>query len=185
MSNALGAALRRARRAVRMTLSDVSRASGLSESFISQFERGQSQASLGSLTALSRAVGVELEVLLEGADCRLTVVRSDERATAPAGPGAMWSRSTRGGTPRFEVAHLVLQPAGMVSEHRVNHDSDVHLVVEEGRVVVTTPTDRADLGAGDSATFTAGSPYEISNTGPGIATVLVITSPPYPIDADR
>src|SRR5437764_14974183 len=61
----VGERLRAIRRSRRCTLRTVATRSGLSESFLSQVERGQSSASIASLRRVADALGVSLADLVE------------------------------------------------------------------------------------------------------------------------
>src|SRR5213595_4095506 len=61
----VGERLRAIRRSRRCTLRTVSDRSGLSESFLSQVERGQSSASIESLRRVAEALGVSMADLFE------------------------------------------------------------------------------------------------------------------------
>src|SRR3954469_13754604 len=59
----LGERLRAIRILRRRTLKDVAAAAGVSESFVSQLERGRTSASIASLQRLSAALGIEVSDL--------------------------------------------------------------------------------------------------------------------------
>src|SRR5690349_17906981 len=61
----VGERLRTLRRFRRCTLQTVAERSGLSESFLSQVERGRSNASIGSLKRIADALGVSMADLFE------------------------------------------------------------------------------------------------------------------------
>src|SRR6266404_4825960 len=59
----LGERLRAIRVLRRLTLKDVADAAGVSESFVSQLERGRSSASVATLQRLAAALGIEVSDL--------------------------------------------------------------------------------------------------------------------------
>src|SRR5262249_20132340 len=59
----VGERLRAIRLLRRLTLRDVAEAAGVSESFVSQLERGRSSASVATLQRLAAAVGIEISDL--------------------------------------------------------------------------------------------------------------------------
>ena len=76
----VGERLRTLRRFRRCTLQTVAERSGLSESFLSQVERGRSNASIGSLKRIADALGVSMADLFEpDALPGPRVLRRDER----------------------------------------------------------------------------------------------------------
>src|SRR5580765_5982484 len=62
----LGERLRAIRLLRRRTLKDVAAAAGVSESFVSQLERGRSSASVATLQRLAAALGIEVSDLFAG-----------------------------------------------------------------------------------------------------------------------
>jgi transcriptional regulator with XRE-family HTH domain len=61
----IGNHVRRVRNQAEMTLRQLAVTTGLSESFLSQFERGQTQASVGSLRRIAEALQISLSELFE------------------------------------------------------------------------------------------------------------------------
>ena len=62
----IGAALRRSRLAQNLVIAEVAKLAGISGGMLSKLENGQSAASLETLAALSRALGVSLGTLFQG-----------------------------------------------------------------------------------------------------------------------
>ncbi|MGQ0656439.1 MAG: helix-turn-helix domain-containing protein [Betaproteobacteria bacterium] len=62
----LGSALRRTRLAQNLVIAEVAKLAGISSGMLSKLENGQSAASLETLAALSRALGVSLGTLFQG-----------------------------------------------------------------------------------------------------------------------
>src|SRR5918912_3429710 len=76
----VGERLRAIRRSRRCTLQTVATRSGLSESFLSQVERGRSSASIASLRRIADALGVSIADLFEPDSLpKARVLRRDER----------------------------------------------------------------------------------------------------------
>jgi transcriptional regulator with XRE-family HTH domain len=76
----VGKGLRAIRLARRRTLRDVAERAGLSESFLSQVERGRSSASIASLRRIADALGVSMADLFQPSGlAQPRVLRRDER----------------------------------------------------------------------------------------------------------
>jgi len=75
----LGATLRSKRKALGMTLVEVSASAGLSAGFLSQAERGLVAPSLSSLRGLARALDLPLSWLLAQPDGSVPITRQNER----------------------------------------------------------------------------------------------------------
>lgn len=83
---ALGSLVREERKRQRLTLSDIYSASGLTTRFISEFERGKPNASLGRVMDALQALGLEMIVLPRGEAERLLGARPHGASgKAPAG----------------------------------------------------------------------------------------------------
>src|SRR5690625_4825252 len=77
----VGQRLRKRRRAKRMTLKEVSRAAGLSESYISHLERGRLRGSIASLQKIANALGMTVgDLFSEASSQPIEVVRIQENA---------------------------------------------------------------------------------------------------------
>ena len=80
----LGSTIRAARARLGISVSELGRRSGLSQSFLSAVEAGQSDISIGRLLRVAQALGTRLPDLLEdAAQPGLNIVRSHERASVP------------------------------------------------------------------------------------------------------
>ena len=77
----IGAGLRRARRGREMTLREVAHAAGVTESFLSQVERGVASPSIASVQRIARALGQDGSPVA-GAPEELLFVQSAETGTA-------------------------------------------------------------------------------------------------------
>src|SRR5438034_1929356 len=82
----VGKGLRAIRVARRRTLREVAERAGLSESFLSQVERGRSSASIASLRRIAEALGVSMADLFQPSGlAQPRVLRRDERPTLAFG----------------------------------------------------------------------------------------------------
>src|SRR3954447_24916324 len=75
----LGARLRAIRQRRRKTLKEVAGAAGLSESFLSQLERGRTNATIATLQRLATALGIEVSDLFTTGASRPRVLRRHAR----------------------------------------------------------------------------------------------------------
>ena len=176
----LGERLRAIRLLRRRTLKDVAAAAGVSESFVSQLERGRSSASVATLQRLAAALGIEISDLFapEGLP-RPRVLRREARQLL------VWGRLGRKAllTPKpfhaLEVVAAEFDPGGSTGDETYTHgDSEELLVVVEGRVHLQLGTDVYDLGIGDSVQYRSSTPHRVSNSGEERAEVLFVISPP-------
>ena len=176
----LGERLRTIRLLHRLTLREVAQAAGVSESFVSQLERGRSSASVATLQRLAAALGIEVSDLFapEGLP-RPRVLRREARQLL------VWGRLGRKAllTPKpfhaLEVVAAEFDPGGSTGDETYTHgDSEELLVVVKGRVHLQLGTDIYDLGTGDSVQYRSSTPHRVSNSGEERAEVLFVISPP-------
>src|SRR6476659_8208245 len=75
----LGERLRAIRQLRRKTLKEVAGAAGISESFLSQLERGRTNATIATLQRLATALGIDVSDLFSTTAARPRVLRRDGR----------------------------------------------------------------------------------------------------------
>jgi mannose-6-phosphate isomerase-like protein (cupin superfamily) len=161
-------------------LNDVAVAASVSESFLSQLERGRTGASVASLQRLAAALGIEVSDLFASDGLpRPTVLRREARQPV------LWGHLGRKAllTPKpfhaLEVVAVEFDAGGSTGNEPYTHgDSEELLVVVEGRVHVQLGTEVYDLRAGDSVHYRSSTPHRVSNPGDEPAEVLFVISPP-------
>jgi transcriptional regulator with XRE-family HTH domain len=162
----LGERLRAIRVLRRRTLKDIASGAGVSESFLSQLERGRSSASVATLQKLAglpRPTGVRRAA-------------RDHLAWGELGRKALL-------TPKpfhsLEVVAAEFEPGGSTGAEPYTHgDSEELLLVVAGRVHVQLGDDVYDLGEGDSVHYRSSTPHRVSNPGDEAAEVMFVISPP-------
>jgi transcriptional regulator with XRE-family HTH domain len=176
----LGERLRAIRLLRRRTLKDVAAAAGVSESFVSQLERGRSSASVATLQRLAAALGIEVSDLFapEGLP-RPRVLRREARQLLVWGLLGRKALLTPKPFHALEVVAAEFDPGGSTGDETYTHgDSEELLVVVKGRVHLQLGTDIYDLGTGDSVHYRSSTPHRVSNSGEERAEVLFVISPP-------
>jgi transcriptional regulator with XRE-family HTH domain len=176
----VGERLRELRRFRRCTLKTVADRSGLSESFLSQVERGRSSASIASLRKIAEALGVSMADLFEpdGVPGPKVLRRGDRPALSF---GVLGKKSLL--TPRplhhLEVFVGDLEVGGSTGEQPYVHgDSEELVVVLSGTVQLELGGEIFDLETGDSIDYRSSTPHRVTNTGQELAEVMWIISPP-------
>lgn len=176
----LGAAVRAVRLRRRMTLRALAQATELSESFLSQFERGITQCSVASLRKIAEALGVDLAQLFNiegGAAGR--VLRAAARPTISFGDNGIKQLLTPIGPENVEVFSAVFEVNASTGDGQYTHgDSDEFLLVQSGSVRVHLANDTFLLDVGDSIVFRSSVPHRVENTSDGPSTVLWVIAPP-------
>jgi transcriptional regulator with XRE-family HTH domain len=176
----VGERLRALRRSRRATLRTVAERSGLSESFLSQVERGRSSASIESLRRVADALGVSMADLFEpGGLPGPRVLRRDERPALSFGVLGKKLLLTPRPLHHLEVFAGELEVGGSTGTEPYAHgDSEELFVVLSGTVQLELGGELFDLEPGDSIDYRSSTPHRISNTGQDLAEVMWIISPP-------
>ncbi|UOE20580.1 helix-turn-helix transcriptional regulator [Thermobifida halotolerans] len=176
----LGPRIRTLRQQRRLTLREMSRQTGLSQSFLSQFERGATQASISSLRRISSALGIPLGDLFDtGKGSGNGVLRAEDRPRIPFGENAVKLLLTPRPLEHIEVFHVVMDVDGSTGSQQYTHgDSDEIIVVLTGRLRVELASEVFVLGKDDSISFRSGIPHKVVNVGSESAEALWIIGPP-------
>lgn len=179
----LGARLRHAREAGRLTLGDVAARSGVTKSFLSRVERDETSPSVASLVGICDALGLPVAELF--AVPRTTLVRREDRPRVDDLPKAADVVDTLL-TPVHERHVTVLEsavaPGGSGGDvlYTLPSEAEVCFVLE-GRVEVRVEDEAFVLGAGDALTFGAAVPHTWRNADPQAgARILWILAPALP-----
>jgi transcriptional regulator with XRE-family HTH domain len=176
----LGERLRAVRQLRRLTLREVAEAAGVSESFVSQLERGRSSASVATLQRLAAAVGIEISDLFAAEpQAGPRVLRREERQQLEWGHLGRKALLTPKPFHSLEVVTAAFDPGGSTGDEPYTHgDSEELLLVLEGRVHVQLGRELLDLSKGDSVNYRSSTPHRVSNPGDASAEVLFVISPP-------
>ena len=176
----VGERLRDIRRSRRATLRTVADRAGVSESFLSQVERGRASASIASLRRIAGALGVSVADLFEpDGPPRPRVLRRDERPSLAFGILGRKLLLTPRPLQHLEVFAGELAPGGSTGPEPYAHgDSEELFVVLSGSVQLELGGELFDLESGDSIDYRSSTPHRVTNTGEERAEVMWIISPP-------
>jgi transcriptional regulator with XRE-family HTH domain len=176
----LGQRLRAIRLLRRLTLREVAESAGVSESFVSQLERGRSSASVATLQRLAAAVGIEVSDLFSGeSQSGPRVLRRHERQLLEWGHLGRKALLTPKPFHSLEAVAAVFDPGGSTGDEPYTHgDSEELLLVLAGRIQLQLGSELLDLSTGDSVDYRSSTPHRVSNPGDETAEVLFVISPP-------
>jgi transcriptional regulator with XRE-family HTH domain len=180
LEQSVGARLRSLRVARRLTLRETAVRASLSESFLSQLERGQTGATIQSLQRIAAALGVDVSDLFASADSgRPRVVRREGRHLVAWGTLGRKALLTPKPFESLEVVAAEFEAGGSTGDAAYTHgDSEELCVVVAGCVEIELDGEVTVLNAGDSIHYRSSTPHRVSNPGPGRAEVLYAISPP-------
>ncbi|HET8930237.1 MAG TPA: XRE family transcriptional regulator [Acidimicrobiales bacterium] len=147
--------LRGLRRAVGWSLDDLANLTNLSASTISRIETGKRTIGLDVLVPLARALGVDLDTLLDTHDDTDVVIRPTADHT---GGHTSWLLSRATGT--ITALKMRLEPGGPAPEPRVHPGRDWFFVLS-GSVRLTLGDRVVEVRTGEAAEFDTMTPHAI------------------------
>jgi transcriptional regulator with XRE-family HTH domain len=176
----LGSRIRSLREDKGLSLRVVAESAGVSESFLSQVERGVANPSVASLRRIAEALGGSVASFFEGPSVAGRLVRARDRRRL-VHPRRQWEdvlltpRESR----RLQVILSTIEPEGGSGEEPYAHDSDEEcVIVLKGQLRFWVGEEAYELGEGDSLLFESRLPHRNINPGPTKAEVLWIITPP-------
>ena len=173
----LGLAIRTARKASRLTLSELARRTGLSQSFLSQAENGHTVPSVLNLHAIARALGTTAHELLSHTEDEVTLSRVDAGVMFEASPGATMRRCARRGGAM--AANEITAGPGVAAESATEHPGEEFVYVLEGSLDVEVGAATYRLGAGDVVYYSATVRHRWFNSADVPCRFLITSTPPF------
>jgi transcriptional regulator with XRE-family HTH domain len=158
-----GEALKRARHQRGWSLGDVAQASGLSSSFLSSVERGESDIAYRRLVRLAAVFGHDVGSFLgfSARPAQPYFLNDDERITVDRGDGINYQVFRLPGT-GLEAILVELQPHSRFSSELKHEGMDI-TVVTKGAVTATYNQADYVLNAGECVMWSAGYPHSFAN----------------------
>jgi transcriptional regulator with XRE-family HTH domain len=176
----LGRSVRKLREERALSLKQLAAKALVSESFISQVERGVANPSVSSLRRIADALGTSIGALFEGRQGNGIIVRARDRARLTH-PQRRWHDYllTPQSARRLQVILSVIEPGEGSGGQPYRHDSDEEcVIVLTGRLEFRVDDESYMLEEGDSLTFESRLPHWNRNPGHTKTEVLWIITPP-------
>lgn len=176
----LGARLRWLRRSHRLTLREVASRAAVTESFLSQVERGVASPSVASLQRIAHGLGLSIAQLFAGGSSAGRVVRrAERRRVSYTDFGAIDEFLTPPTALRLQLILSTVEPGGGTGEEPYTHESDEEVVVVlEGELDLWVADEHYRLLAGDTITYSSRLPHRNLNRGAVAAKILFCMTPP-------
>jgi transcriptional regulator with XRE-family HTH domain len=188
----LGQKIRDLRQARKMTAVALAEAVGVSQSLISQVERGLAAPSITTLRGIARALHVPMSALFLGphdatADERdrygrqLVVRRNHRKRIAKSGTGVDFQLLSPDVQRSIEFLEITIEPGHSSPAEPgayVTHDGEECHVCISGVVTFYIDGQRFDLQQGDSIYFDCTLPHRTENNSDRPAVLVAATSPP-------
>ncbi|HUQ23440.1 MAG TPA: cupin domain-containing protein [Gaiellaceae bacterium] len=176
----VGERVRTIRHLRRLTLKEIAERTGLSESFLSQAERGLTSASIASLQRIAAALGVAVSDLFAPDNTRRPrVSRREARQFVAWGELGRKALLTPKPFHHLEVVVAELDAGGSTGDEPYRHgDSEEVFFVLSGRVRLQLADETYELGPGDSVQYRSSTPHRVVNPEQEPAEVMFVVSPP-------
>lgn len=176
----VGERLRRLRQANRVSLRQLSEATGTSASFLSQLERGLTGVSTSTLFRIANCFGTSISELFGGSNSgQSPILRRAARPSLPLMDGQRKMLLSRRPLTHFETYIGEFEAGGSSGDEAYIHgDSHEMILVLRGQVQLELGQEVYSLSEGDCAEYATSTPHRVINTGDSVAEVLFMISPP-------
>lgn len=184
----LGGHIRRIRTEAGLTMSELADAAGVSQSLISQVERGLAEPSLGTLRRIAQSLGTTVGALFVGGngngrdgasgESQLVVRRKNRKHLRMPGSDVTYELLVPDLARKLEVIQARLQPGSRVPQEPSLHVGEETVVCLRGEVVCVQDDEEYVLGPGDAISWDASKPHWVENRRRKVAEVLAVITPP-------
>lgn len=185
----LGREIRALRLQAGLTLQSLARAAGVSQSLISQIERGLASPSITTLRRIAASLNVPIAALFLGSGeasngetdmlgRRLVVRRRERKGLHVPKSKIAYELLTPDLNRKIEFIWIEYQPGAVTNPAPMSHPGEENAVCLEGSVVVTIDGQEFVLNAGDSISFDSGRPHQVENRTDRRAVLISAITPP-------
>jgi len=178
INESVGNRIRRVRKAKKMTLRDLARQIGCSESLLSKIENGKGNPPLSTLHDLTRALGVSISSLFAAADApEVAIYRNGERALLHASQTVTLEALIPHTESHRLQAHIhIIAPKGSPDGGYSHEGEEVGFILTgELKLIVNGKT--YYLSRGDSFSFRSELPHSYENPGRTETKVIWVNTP--------
>jgi transcriptional regulator with XRE-family HTH domain len=176
----VGTTIRVLRKKAGRSLKEVSAEVGVSESFLSQVERGVTNPSIASLYRIAEALGAPMTSLFTGPvqPARLLTVRDQSRISHPFNAEEDVLLTPRDAQ-HVQMILSTVGPGGGPGQELYSHGGEEeYVVVLDGNVEIRVPGRTYQLAAGDVLLLDPRAPHGFSNNSDAQVRLLWVTAPP-------
>ncbi|TFC91943.1 XRE family transcriptional regulator [Cryobacterium sinapicolor] len=171
----IGAALKRERNAVGLTVSELARRAGISKATVSQLESGVGNPSVETLWSLGDALGVPFARLVDEPPERVTLIRA---ADAPriGSAGSSYAAALLSSSPpnaRRDVYLVQAEPGSPKNSAPHTHGTVEHVILISGTALVGPAASPLLLHPGDYACYPGDAPHIFDARDDGTTAVLI------------
>lgn len=178
----IGENLKKTRLHKRLTLTDLSKRTGLTPSFLSQLERDKVSPSIATLRKIASTLKVKISYLFEEEAEKPALIKKDKRKEFRCEDSKTKGEILASGSLDIKIEPLLLtiDPGGETGKELSNHQGQEFGIVFEGRIKLILGRKEYIMEDGDSICFDSVEFHRLVNIGKKKAKVLwVITSPDW------
>jgi transcriptional regulator with XRE-family HTH domain len=155
---AIGPRLQAQRKARNLTLAELAEVSGVSRSMLSEIERGNANPTYGTLWHLTRALGLDLNTLIDGVGGDPRSIERQLEHSTPVIRSADGSCTLQILSPASMVSvtewYLVtFEPGGQLVSEPHSPGTNEHLHCADGEIIVSSGSSTTVLHAGETARY--------------------------------
>jgi transcriptional regulator with XRE-family HTH domain len=169
---ALGQRVRKRRQLMSMTLQELSKACGVSVSYLSQVERGNAVPTLGTLAEIAAALDVSIDHFIATPRQVDSVTRAGSRQRFSVAGNSVIYEQIGADFPGHELSSFVLDVPAHYTSETVQHSGEEIIFVLEGEILQMVDDQSFLLRAGDSMHYLGQHPHSYSNPGDQPARLL-------------
>lgn len=175
----IGTKVNALRKAKGMTLQQLGESAGLSASFLSQVERGQTFPTVISLASIASALGVSPSYFFPPPHSSGPVVRSYERHPFRVQEGHVVYARLGGDFEGRQLEPLLVTYPPRFESEVFNHVGEEFCILLEGKVIFTIDGAELALAPGDSMHFRSDCTHRVRNPTDEPAQLIFVNTPPY------
>jgi transcriptional regulator with XRE-family HTH domain len=185
----LGGHIRSKRQQEGMTMAALAEAAGVSQSLISQIERGLAEPSLGSLRRIAAALGTTIGALFVGGhqgetatrslrEAQMVVRREHRKHLRMPYSDVTYELLVPDLARKLEVIRAQLPPGSRVPNEPSVHGGEETIVCLRGEVVCVQADQEYVLGARDAISWDASKPHWVENRRRQVSEIIAVITPP-------
>lgn len=176
----LGSRIRELRNEREITLRELAQHTNITESFLSQVERGAANPSVATLRRIADGLNADMAAMFSGDNPGGMVVRSGDRRLMQHPPGLLEDRIVTPPTAkRLEIILSEVAPGESSGEEPYTHGADEEcIIILSGRLAIEVLGMEYQLDEGDTLLITPSDPHRYYNPGTDYAEALWVMSPP-------
>ncbi len=180
----IGEQIRSIRKEKGMTINEISKETGFTASFISQFERNKTKGSVASIQKIASALNINVSSLFHGTQNEslplqsVSIVRKDNRRAMTYPDGKLIDYLLTGAKGKLEVIYSVVEPGGSSGDHYVHDSEQECIIILKGELEISVDDSTFTLCEGDTINFSSRSPHAWRNSGDSTLEAIWIITPP-------